>query len=87
MAQYSVRIRTSAIKEIEAISPKRERQRIVRRIRALGGDPRPPGCQKLTGSEERHRVRQGRYRIVYKVDDAEQVVDIFMVGHRSRVYR
>ena len=87
MAQYSVRIKTSAIKEIEAISPKRERQRIVRRIQALGGDPRPPGCQKLAGSEERYRGRQGRYRIVYKVDDAEQVVDIFMVGHRSRVYR
>jgi mRNA interferase RelE/StbE len=45
------------------------------------------GCQKLAGSEERYRVRQGRYRIVYKVDDAEQVVDIFKVGHRSRVYR
>ena len=87
MAQYSVRIKTSAIKEIEAISPKRERQRIVRRIQALEGDPRPPGCQKLAGSEERYRVRQGRYRIVYKVDDAEQLVDIFMVGHRSRVYR
>jgi mRNA interferase RelE/StbE len=87
VAQYSVRIKTSAIKEIEAISPKRERQRIVRRIQALGGDPRPAGCRKLAGTEERYRVRQGRYRIVYQVDDAEQVVEIFKVGHRSAVYR
>jgi mRNA interferase RelE/StbE len=87
VAQYSVRIKTSAIKEIEAISPKRERQRIVRRIQALGGDPRPAGCRKLAGTEERYRVRQGRYRIVYQVDDAAWVVEIFKVGHRSKVYR
>ncbi len=87
MARYSVRIKTSAIKEIEAISPKRERQRIVRRIEALGDDPRPRGCQKLAGDRERYRVRRGSYRIVYKVDDAKRVVDIFKVGHRSGVYR
>ncbi len=87
MARYSVRIKTSAIKEIEAISPKRERQRIVRRIQALGDDPRPPGCQKLAGDGERYRARQGRYRIVYKIDDAGQVVNVFKVGHRRDVYR
>ena len=65
MGRYSVRIKTSAIKEIEAISPKRERQRIMHRIEALGDDPRPRGSQKLVGDEERYRVRQGRYRIVY----------------------
>ena len=87
MAQYSVRIKTSAIKEIEAISPKKERQRVVRRIAALGGEPRPGGCQTLAGGEDRYRVRQGRYRIVYRVDDAEEMVQIFKVGHRSSVYR
>ena len=87
MARYSVRIRTSAIKEIEAISPKRDRQRIVRRIEALGADPRPAGCQKLVGSEERYRVRQWRHRIVYEVDDVERAIDIFKIGHRSSVYR
>jgi mRNA interferase RelE/StbE len=87
VARYSVRIRTSAIKEIEAISPKRERRRIVRRIEALGEDPRPAGCQKLVGSQERYRVRQGRYRIVYEVDDVERAIDIFKIGHRSSVYR
>ncbi|MFQ5741053.1 MAG: type II toxin-antitoxin system RelE/ParE family toxin [Acidobacteriota bacterium] len=87
MARYSVRIKTSAIKEIEAISPKRERRRIVRRIEDLGDDPWPRGCQKLAGQEERYRVRQGRYRIVYKVDDTGGVVEVFKVGHRRDVYR
>jgi mRNA interferase RelE/StbE len=59
----------------------------VSRIEALGDDPRPQGCQKLVGQEERYRVRQGRYRIVYCVDDTSRVVDVFKVGHRRGVYR
>ena len=87
MARYSVRIKTSAIKEIESLSPKKKRQRIIRRIGALKDDPRPAGCQKLVGNEERYRVRQGRYRIVFSIDDAALVVDVFKVGHRQGVYR
>ncbi len=87
MARYSVRIKTSAVKEIEAIPTKRDRQRIVRRVSALADDPRPRGCQKLAGGQERYRVRQGRYRIVYAVEDGDQVVEIVKIGHRKAVYR
>ena len=87
MAKFSVRIKTSAVKEIEAISTKRERQRIVRRISGLGDDPRPPGCQKLAGGENRYRVRQGRYRIVYSIEDSELIVEVVRVGHRKDIYR
>ena len=87
MAQYSVEIRTSAIKELEAVVPKRERQRIARRISALGDEPRPRGCQKLSGSDERYRVRQGRFRIVYSVNDETRCVDVVKIGHRREVYR
>ena len=87
MAKFSVRIKTSAVKEIEAIATKRERQRIVRRISGLGDDPRPPGCQKLAGGENRYRVRQGRYRIVYSIEDSELIVEVVRVGHRKEVYR
>ena len=87
MARYSVRIKTSALKEIEAIPLKRERQRIVQRIGALADEPRPRGCQKLAGGDERYRVRQGRYRIVYAVDDGAHLVEVFKVGHRKSVYR
>ena len=87
MAKFSVRIKTSAVKEIEAISTKRERQRIVRCISGLGDDPRPPGCQKLAGGENRYRVRQGRYRIVYSIKDSELIVEVVRVGHRKDIYR
>lgn len=87
MARYSVQLKASAAKEIEAIGQKRDRQRIVRRIRALADDPRPPGCEKLTGGGDRYRVREGRYRIVYAIEDDRLVVWVVKVGHRKDVYR
>jgi mRNA interferase RelE/StbE len=73
--------------EIETISTKRERQRVVRRIAALATEPRPHGCEKLTGATSAYRVRQGHYRVIYLVDDAERTVDVLKVGHRREVYR
>jgi mRNA interferase RelE/StbE len=86
VAQYKVLIKTSAAKEIKAISKKKDRQRIVRRIQQLGENPRPPGCQKLSG-RERFRVRQGQYRIVYGIKDNDLIVYVVKVGHRKDVYR
>lgn len=58
MGRYRVFIKSSAAREIERIAEKKPRPRIVVRIEALGEDPRPPGCEKLTGREQ-YRVRQG----------------------------
>jgi mRNA interferase RelE/StbE len=87
VAQFSVEIRTSAIKELEAVAPKKERQRIARKISALAKEPRPRGCEKLAGQADRYRVRQGRYRIIYAVDDARFLVDVVKIGHRKEAYR
>ena len=86
MAGFEILIKRSATKEIEAISRKKDRQRIVRKIRELAEDPRPPGCQKLSG-RDRYRIRQGPYRIVYSVEDDRLIVYVVKVGHRSDVYR
>ena len=86
MARYRILIKPSAVREIEAIPQKRHRQRVVSRIRALASDPRPPGCEKLTG-QDRYRVRQGAYRIVYSVEDDVLLVYIVKVGQRGDVYR
>ena len=86
MARFEILIKRSAAKEIEAISRKKDRQRIVRKIRQLAEDPRPPGCQKLSG-RDRYRIRQGPYRIVYSVEDDRLSVYVVKVGHRGDVYR
>lgn len=75
------------MEEIEAISTKRDRQRVVRRVAALATEPRPHGCEKLTGSSGVYRVRQGPFRILYVIDDAARTVDVLKVGHRREVYR
>lgn len=88
MAGYRLLIKTSARKELEAVGPaRRDRQRIVQRIEALGGAPRPPGCEKLRVSDDRYRVRQGRYRVIYEVDDGARTVMLAKIGHRRDVYR
>ncbi len=86
MGRYRVFIKPSAVREIESISEKKQRQRIVSRIEDLSDDPRPRGCEKLTGREQ-YRVRQGAYRIVYAIEDDRLVVYVVRVGHRSSVYR
>lgn len=53
----------------------------------LARDPRPPGNEKLAGHDDRFRVRQGVYRIVYSVDDRKRTILIVKVGHRREVYR
>ena len=85
MGSYRVLIKPSAAKEIEAI-PQKDRRRIVARILGLSSNPRPPGCEKLS-DQDRFRLRQGVYRIVYSVNDDESSLLIVKVGHRKEVYR
>lgn len=87
MGRFRVLIKPSARKELLAVPTKKDRQRLVRRIELLGEDPRPAGCQKLAGGGDRYRVRQGQYRIVYEIRDAELVVLLVRLGHRRDVYR
>ena len=85
MAGYSVFFRKSVERDLARI-PKRDVVRIMERILALAEDPRPRGCEKLS-AQERYRVRQGRYRIIYSIQDEELTVWVVKVGHRKDVYR
>ena len=85
MASYRLVIRRSAGKEIEAL-PLKDRRRVVTKIHGLAENPRPAGCEKLSG-EEKYRVRQGDFRILYEIVDHELIVTVVKVGHRREVYR
>ena len=86
MARYSLRIKKSARKDLESIASKADRQRIIGRIQSLFDNPRPPGAVKLLGREW-YRVRQGRYRILYLIEDAVLIVYVIKIGDRKDVYR
>jgi mRNA interferase RelE/StbE len=85
MAGYELRFKPSVAKDLRGF-PRADARRILARIETLREDPRPPGCDKLS-VQERYRLRQGNYRILYSVFDAELLVEIVKVGHRREVYR
>ncbi len=85
MAAYKIFFKKSVEKDFKVI-PKRDLKKILDRIETLAEEPRPTGCEKLTG-QKRYRLRQGRYRILYSIQDDELTVWVVKVGHRKDIYR
>lgn len=85
MANYKILIKSSAAKELARL-PKIDIQRIASKIKSLSTDPRPHGCEKLS-VQERYRIRQGKYRIVYSIEDDKLIVYVIKIAHRSVVYK
>ena len=85
MARYSLEIKPSAGKELDALDDALF-ARIDRKIMALAENPRPPGCKKLKGYKDQWRVRVGDYRVVYTFDDQQLLVEVTRIRHRSEVY-
>lgn len=85
MARFRLLIRPSVGKDLRGV-PSHDRLRILSKMEALREDPRPPGAEKLA-AQERYRVRQGNYRILYLVHDEAVIVEVVKVGHRREVYR
>ncbi|SDW35761.1 type II toxin-antitoxin system RelE family toxin [Thiocapsa roseopersicina] len=83
MARYELSFRSGVAKNLRGI-PRADVARIMARIEGLREEPRPPGCERLS-AQERYRVRQGRYRILYTIDDPERVAEVVKVGHRREV--
>ncbi len=66
MASYKLLIKRSAAKELEGL-PSKVRRQVVDRVAELGATPRPQGVEKLSG-QEKYRIRQGAYRVLYSID-------------------
>ncbi|HSC78633.1 MAG TPA: type II toxin-antitoxin system RelE/ParE family toxin [Candidatus Acidoferrales bacterium] len=82
---YAVRVKNRAERELNRL-PRKEIDRIINRLQQLALDPRPHGCEKLSGVEL-YRIRQGDYRVLYTIDDDAQLVEVVKIGHRREVYR
>jgi len=85
MAKYSLAFKKSVAKDLRNI-PNKDVKRILKSIELLRKDPRADGCIKLSG-QERYRVRQGIYRIVYEIQDSQLIVLVVKIAHRSTVYK
>lgn len=84
MARYEIVFRRSVYKDLRSI-PSSDVKKILNRIDSLALDARGPGCEKLS-ADERYRVRQGNYRIIYSIEDDRLIVTVVKVGHRRDVY-
>jgi mRNA interferase RelE/StbE len=87
MASYKIEWRKATHKDLRRITPPHDVKRIVSAVEALGLDPFPHGCTKLTGSERAYRIRIGDYRVIYEVIDDVLIIEVIKVGHRRDVYR
>ena len=85
MANYRIVFKKSVAKDLRQI-PKKDIQRILKRIDSLKEYPRPVGVEKLSG-DEKYRIRQGNYCILYMIEDEVITVTIVKVGHRPEIYR
>lgn len=85
MAKYKIEIKRSAVKELSRL-PQKDLKQIISRIKALADNPRPLNSKKLC-ADEKYRIRQGRYRILYQIEDDILIIYVVKVAHRKDVYR
>jgi len=86
MPDHVVVLVPAAAREHRKLSPE-IRRRINQSLLNLESNPRPAGTSKLSGSQDRWRIRVGDYRIIYSIDDEAQRVTILRIAHRREVYR
>jgi mRNA interferase RelE/StbE len=82
---YSLRIKASAGEEIRAL-PKSDRERVVAAIDGLREEPHQ-GTQLKGSTTGLRRIRVGRYRVIFEVQNDVLIVLVLRVGHRRDVYR
>lgn len=85
MANYSLIVKKSVSRDLRGI-PKEDIKRILITLQGLVDNPRSAGCEKLSG-QERYRIRQGVYRIIYEIADQQLIVTVVKIGHRNQVYQ
>ena len=84
--RYRVTLAATAVKERQRIDSV-VRKRIDQTLQGLLSEPRPSGVKKLSGKYQDWRVRVGDYRILYEIDDDQQLITVWRIAHRPDVYR
>ena len=78
---YRVRLRRAVQKQLDKLA-EQDYEIVARAISALEQEPRPRGVKKLAESGL-WRIRVGRYRVVYTINDEEHLVTVVRVASRT----
>lgn len=82
---YVLKLHRDVEKQLSHI-PGKQQERVVKAMRSLRTEPRPPGSKHL--DDVLYRIRVGQYRIIYAVFDQEVVVVVCKVARRTeKTYR
>jgi mRNA interferase RelE/StbE len=82
---YQVDITPAALEALEAVADRRTRSAIVRRIDAMAEEPKKRGKPLrgwLTGLLSLRTAGQ-RYRVIYKIDEGQKRILVYLVGIRK----
>lgn len=83
---YKLILKPSVQKDLDRF-PDKNVFSILKRIESLAINPRPFGIQKLSNTEEQYRIRIGRYRVLFEIDDSKQQINVYRIKHRKEAYR
>lgn len=86
MSRYDVQIMPKAQRDLDGFSGKLL-ARLEDAIIGLYDEPRPQNSKKLSGGGSKWRIRVGDYRVLYEIEEAQKVVNVYRIAHRREVYR
>lgn len=86
MSPFQISIERDTLRTLAKLD-KPVRRRIQTAIDRLADDPRPAGGRALANRPGLPRLRVGNYRVIYEVRDAQLLVLVVDLAHRSVSYR
>ncbi len=83
---YTLIIPKHVHKELASIDPL-DGLRIIEKLKQLAYGTANLDTKKLAGFRNLYRLRVGKYRVIYEVQEAAVIVYVVAVGHRSTIYQ
>ncbi len=80
--KYTVEIKRTPLKVLDKLEDK-PRRSVLSVIDSFATNPRPYGYKKLEGGAGEFRFPVGNYRLIYDINDAENLVTILEVRKRN----
>ncbi len=84
--QYEIHFVPAAARQLKKIN-KADQKRIAESVRGLASDPFPNGFSPVAGLPDFWRIKTKDYRIVYTVNEDEQIIVVGRIAHRREVYK
>ncbi len=83
---YELIILPRAEKELRKL-PQQVLLKIDEAILALSDNPRPHLCKKLTGFADIYRIKVSDYRVLYRIEDKQLIIEVIRVANRKDAYK